>query len=267
MDSAGAMTEEAAESLLISTPAEGVLLLTINRPRKANSLSVELVDRLCGTLEAARADDAVRCIVLTGSDKLFSAGSDISGMVERGIDWYLDETRIRRWFEIQDFPKPIVAAVNGGAIGGGCELAMLCDIVIAGETAFFAQGEINIGTIPGDGGSQRLPRHVGKSLAMQMILTGERISAGQALAAGLVSEVVEPEATVARAVEIASLIAAKAPLSVQLAKRSALAAFSLPLDQGLLFERQMVVETFKTEDRAEGMRAFLEKRSPVYRGR
>lgn len=252
--------------LLSAQPAEGVLLLTINRPRRANALSVALVDQLCAELDRARTDDRARCVVLTGAGKLFSAGSDISGMVERGVDWYLDETRIRRWYEIQDFSKPIIAAVNGGAIGGGCELAMLCDIVIASEQAYFAQGEINIGTIPGDGGSQRLPRHVGKSLAMQMILTGDRITAQQALTGGLVSEVVPADRTVPRAIEIAATIAAKAPLSVQLAKRSALAAFSLPLDQGLLFERQMVVETFKTDDRAEGMRAFLEKRPPNYRG-
>lgn len=253
--------------LLAQRPVPGVLLLTINRPQKANSLSEALVEQLAQELGQAQSDPQILCVVITAAGKMFSAGSDISGMVQRGVDWYLDEARLRRWFEIQDFPKPIIAAVNGGAIGGGCELAMMCDIIIAADLAFFAQGEINIGTIPGDGGTQRLPRVVGKSLAMQMILTGERITADRALSAGLVSEVVPDHGLLARAVELAALIATKAPGSVRLAKRAALAAFSLPLEEGLLFEREMVRETFKTEDRAEGMRAFLEKRPPVYCGR
>ena len=257
---------DAEQLVLAEKPAAGVLVLTLNRPRKANALSAELIEQLCAYLEAARNDTDVRCIVLTGTRNVFSAGSDISGMVGQGVDWYLDEKRLERWYAIQDFPKPVIAAVNGAAIGGGCELAMLCDIIIAGDNAFFAQGEIGIGTIPGDGGSQRLPRQVGKSLAMQMILTGERIDAPRALSAGLVSEVVPVDQTVQRAVEIATVIASRAPLSVQLAKRATLASFSLPLSEGLLFERQMVVETFKTQDRAEGMRAFLEKRQPHYRG-
>lgn len=256
----------AGQLVLVDQPTTGVLVLTLNRPHKANSLSAELIEQLCGHLEAAREDPDIRCVVLTGTAKAFSAGSDISGMADQGVDWYLDEKRLERWYAIQDFPKPLIAAVNGAAIGGGCELAMLCDIIIAGDNAFFAQGEINIGTIPGDGGSQRLPRQVGKSLAMQMILTGERIYAPRALAAGLVSEVVPVDQTVQRAAEIGTVIASRAPLSVQLAKRSTLASFSLPLNEGLLFERQMVVETFKTKDRAEGMRAFLEKRPPQYRG-
>lgn len=253
--------------LLAQRPAPGVLLLTINRPQKANSLSEELVEQLANELGRAQNDPQISSVVITAAGKVFSAGSDISGMVQRGVDWYLDEGRLRRWFEIQNFPKPIIAAVNGGAIGGGCELAMLCDIIIAADTAFFAQGEINIGTIPGDGGTQRLPRVVGKSLAMQMILSGERITAERAMMSGLVSEVVPADRLVARAVELAALIATRAPGSVRLAKRAALAAFSLPLEEGLLFEREMVRETFKTEDRAEGMQAFLEKRAPIYRGR
>lgn len=256
-----------APLVLAATPTDGVLLLTLNRPAKANALSTELVIELCEKLRQAQQGSEIRCIVLAGSPRIFSAGADIKGMVERGIDWYLDPERLARWAEIQDCATPMIAAVNGGAIGGGCELAMLCDIIVAGEDAFFAQGEITIGVIPGDGGTQRLPRHLGKSLAMQMILTGERIDARRAYEAGLVSEVVASERTVARAIEIAGVIASRPPLSVRLAKRAALAAYALPLQEGLLFERRMVAETFATEDRAEGMRAFLEKRPPRYRGR
>ncbi|MFP5406434.1 MAG: enoyl-CoA hydratase-related protein [Gammaproteobacteria bacterium] len=160
-----------------------------------------------------------------------------------------------------------IAAVNGPAIGGGCELAMLCDIIVAGDDASFGQGEITIGVIPGDGGTQRLPRAVGKSLALQMILTGERIDAERACAAGLVSEVVPAARAVTRAVEIATVIASRAPLSAQRAKRAALAACELPLAEGLVFEREMVTEVFGTRDREEGMRAFLEKRAPRYIGK
>lgn len=253
--------------VLIQRPQPGVLVLTLNRPRKANSLSTELVAQLCEQLRLAALDAATRCVVLTGSDRIFSAGADISGMVERGVDWYLDAGRLEHWRQIQDFPKPLIAAVNGPAIGGGCELAMLCDMIIAGDSASFGQGEMSIGIIPGDGGSQRLPRSVGKSLAMYMILTGERIPAQRALQAGLAAEVVPAAQTVARAIEIATLIASRAPLSAQRAKQSALAAYALPLHEGLLFERQMVTEVFKTADRLEGMRAFLEKRAPHYQGK
>ncbi|MGB3288104.1 MAG: enoyl-CoA hydratase-related protein [Burkholderiaceae bacterium] len=248
-------------------PAAGVLLLTLNRPEKANSLSTELIVQLCAHMRTAADDQAIACVVLTGSDRIFSAGADISGMATRGVDWYLDPERLERWYEIQDFRKPVIAAVNGPAIGGGCELAMLCDIIIAGETASFSQGEITVGVIPGDGATQRLPRQVGKSLAMQMILSGERIAAQRALQAGLVSEVVPAAKTVDRAIEIAALIATRPPLSVQQAKQAVLASYRLPLDEGLKFERQRVVDVFKTEDRLEGMRAFLEKRPPAYRGK
>jgi enoyl-CoA hydratase/carnithine racemase len=255
------------ELVWADNPARGVLVLTLNRPLKANSLSTELIQQLCRRLREALADSAVACVVLTGSERIFSAGADISGMANQGVEWYLNPERLARWREIQDFAKPIIAAVNGPAIGGGCELAMLCDVIIAGENASFGQGEIAVGIIPGDGGTQRLPRAVGKSLAMQMILTGERISAQRACQAGLVSEVVPTAHTIVRAVEIASVIASRAPLSVQLAKRAALAAWQLPLKEGLDFERSMVVEAFKTEDRAEGMNAFLQKRPPHYHGK
>jgi enoyl-CoA hydratase/carnithine racemase len=255
-----------SDLILASAPAAGVLALRLNRPRKANSLSKDLVLDLCARLDRAASDAAVRCVVLAGSERIFSAGADISGMAARGVDWYADPERLERWREIQDFPKPVVAAVNGPAIGGGCELAMLCDVVVAGESAAFSQGEINIGVLPGDGGTQRLPRAVGKSLAMQMILTGQPIGARRALEAGLVSEVVADADAFSRAVEIAVQIAAHAPQSVRLAKRAVRAAYEMPLSEGLAFERARVVEAFATRDLAEGMRAFLEKRPPRYTG-
>lgn len=265
--SAATPAAPSADLVLADRPADGVLLLRINRPAKANSLSRPLVERLCGLLREAAADDSTRCVVLTGSDRIFSAGADIAGMVEQGSAWYDDPVRLASWAEIQDFPKPMIAAVSGPAIGGGCELAMLCDIIVAAETASFAQGEINIGALPGDGGTQRLPRTVGKSLAMQIILSGQAIPAQQACQAGLVSEVVSGRPVVERAIEIASQIATHAPLSLQLAKRAVLAAFSLPLAEGLAFEHARVMDVFLTRDREEGMKAFLEKRKPVYQGR
>lgn len=259
---------EADTDLVLSHVAQpGVLVLTLNRPHKANALSTPLIIALCQHLQAAREDPDIACVVLTGSERLFSAGADISGMVDHGVEWYRDPERLARWQAIQDFPKPLLAAVNGPAIGGGCELAMLCDLIVAGDNARFSQGEINIGIIPGDGGTQRLPRTLGKSLAMYMVLTGDPISAQRALQAGLVLEVVPVADTVSRAVAIGQRIAAHAPLSVQQAKRCVLAAFEHPLAQGLAFEQQKVIELFHTEDRLEGMQAFLEKRAPKYQGR
>ncbi|HXE17975.1 MAG TPA: enoyl-CoA hydratase-related protein [Castellaniella sp.] len=256
------------DTLVLAEVREGgVMVLTLNRPRKANSLSTELMVELCAHLREADENPDVRCVVLTGSERIFSAGSDISGMVHQGVDWYLDPQRLERWHQIEEFPKPLIAAVNGPAIGGGLELALLCDLVVAGDGASFGQGEITIGVIPGDGGTQRLPRAVGKALSMYMILSGERIPAMRALQAGLVAEVVPAAQVVPRATEIAAIIASRAPLSVQYAKRAAREAFEQPLSQGLAFERQMVTEVFKTADRAEGMQAFLEKRPPEYSGR
>ena len=261
------VTPDGDALVLRQIAAPGVLVLTLNRPAKANSLSAELLTLLVGHLDDARHDDAIACVVLTGSSRVFSAGSDISGMAHQGVDWYVAQDRLDRWALIQDFPKPLIAAVNGHALGGGCELSMLCDIIIAGDNAQFRQAEIGIGLIPGDGGTQRLPRAVGKSLAMQMILTGQPIDAQRALQAGLVSEIVPQDRTVARAVEIGTQIAAHAPQSVQLAKRATRAAFELPLSEGLLFERARVQDVFATEDSHEGLQAFLEKRPPRYRGR
>ena len=244
-----------------------MLLITLNRPAKRNALSVALLGELAGELERARDDDSVRCVVLAGNERAFSAGSDIQEMAQRGLAAIESPDRVRAWSTIEAFPKPIVAAVAGFAFGGGHELAMLADIVIAGETARFGQPEINIGVLPGDGGTQRITRATGKSLAMKMILTGEPVDAETALRAGLVAEVVPQEKTLERALRIAVTIAEKPPITVRLAKRAVLEAFETTLGAGLRAERQAIGLAFNTEDRKEGMTAFLEKRRPRFKGK
>jgi enoyl-CoA hydratase len=253
--------------VLDSRPRDGVLVLTLNRPEKRNALSRALLSQMASHLEGAGSDDSVRCVVLAGAGKAFSAGADIGDMVERGLDSYLDPERLAPWQAIENFPKPLIAAIHGYALGGGCELAMLCDIIVAASDARFGQPEINIGVLPGDGGTQRLPRLVGKNLAMRMILAGEFIEAPEAERRGLVAETVAPERLMARAVELAGTIAERPAIALQLAKRAVLSAFEMPLSEGLPFEREQVTKAFATEDRAEGMRAFLEKRPPRFTGR
>ncbi len=267
-----AMTEttelrDREQLVLADRPAAGVLLLTLNRPQKLNALSKALLDVLRDHLAAAEADGGIGCVVLTGAGRAFSAGADISDMLERGVASYADPERLECWRAIENFSKPIIAAVNGYALGGGLELALLCDIVIAAEGARFATPEITIGSFPGDGGTQRLPRIVGKSFAMQMVLTGEMVDAALAERKGLVSEVVSSERLLPRVAEIAGSIAAKSDAITPFAKRAVLAAFETTLDEGLRHERQLTMEAFATEDRTEGLRAFAEKRSPAFKGR
>lgn len=260
-------SSQPSDLISTSTDTAGVLFLTLNRPEKLNALSRQLLQSLGSLLTAAQRCSDIRCVVLTGSQRSFSVGADVQDFAQRGVLAYLDPERLGAWSVIENFRKPIVAGVNGYAIGGGCELAMLCDIVVAGENAQFGQGEIGIGSIPGDGGTQRLPRFVGKSLAMQLILTGQPITASQALQGGLVSEVVPVDQTVARALEIAQRIAELPPMAVELAKAAVLASFELPLQEGLLRERALVEKTFDTEDRTEGLKAFFEKRKPRFIGK
>jgi enoyl-CoA hydratase len=247
-----------SQTILRATPRPGVLHLTLNRPEKRNALNVEMLGALAAALEAASAEPAVRCVVLSG---------DITEMVEGGLAVLESEARDGAWKTIEGFPKPLVAAVVGFAYGGGHELAMLCDIVIAGENARFGQPEINIGILPGDGATQRIPRSVGKSLAMKLILSGEPIDAATALAAGLVAEVVPHEAVLNRALDLAAKIAEKSPVALQLAKQAVLAAYDSSLSEGLKEERRILARAFATEDREEGMKAFLEKRPPNWKGR
>ena len=254
-------------TLAVQAPEDGVRLITLQRPEALNALNTELLGELAAELDAAECDAETRVVVVTGSRKAFAAGADIKEMAERDLVGILNDPRVAHWQRITAFAKPLIAAVNGFALGGGCELAMHADILIAGEDARFGQPEINLGIIPGAGGTQRLLRAVGKSLAMQMVLTGEAIDARHALRAGLVSEVTQPEFTVERALQVARVIARKAPLAVRMAKEALLKAQDTDLASGLRFERHAFTLLAGTADREEGIRAFQEKRPARFLGR
>ncbi|MCW8891286.1 MAG: 2,3-dehydroadipyl-CoA hydratase [Sedimenticola sp.] len=250
----------------VDTPSQGVQLIRLNRPEAHNALRTALLGELADALTEAEQDDQVRVIVLTGSEKVFAAGADIKEMAELNpVDIWKDK-RPQHWNGIKAFQKPIITAVNGYCLGGGMELALCADIIIAGENAQFGQPEINLGIIPGAGGTQRLIRSVGKSLAMKLILSGEFINAREALAACLVAEVTQPELTLKRATELATTIASKSPVAVRIAKEAILAAYETPLSQGLELERKAFLFLASTEDRQEGIQAFMEKRVPQFKG-
>ncbi|NLW06140.1 MAG: 2,3-dehydroadipyl-CoA hydratase [Pseudomonadaceae bacterium] len=253
-------------NLLIQGPDKGVLLLTLNRPEALNALNTALLGELAAALDAAEADPATRAVVITGSERAFAAGADINEMAARDLVGILEDPRVAHWQRLARFPKPIIAAINGFALGGGCELAMHADILIAGENARFGQPEINLGIMPGAGGTQRLTRAVGSALAMHLALTGEQISAQRALQAGLISEICPTELTVERAISIAETIASKAPLAVRLTKEAIHKASDLDLAAGLRFERHAFTILAGTADRAEGLKAFQEKRQPKFTG-
>ena len=244
----------------------GVRLITLQRPQALNALTTQLLGELADELNAAQSDHNTHAVVITGSAKAFAAGADINEMAERNLVGILDDPRQASWQTLTRFSKPLIAAVNGFALGGGCELAMHADIIIAGEDARFGQPEINLGIMPGAGGTQRLLRAVGKSMAMQMVLTGEPISARQALRSGLVSEVTQPEFTVERALHIAHSIATKAPLAVRLAKEALLKAMDTDLASGLRLERHAFTLLAGTRDRDEGILAFQDKRPAHFSG-
>jgi enoyl-CoA hydratase len=244
-----------------------VLLLTLNRPEKLNALSKGLLKRLGDVLSDAERDTSLACVVLTGAGRAFAAGADISDMLARGVESYVDPERLACWRTIENFGKPIIAAVNGFAFGGGLELALLCDVVVAAENATFATPEIKVGSFPGDGGTQRLPRLVGKSFAMQMVLTGEMVDAALAERKGLVSEVVPAERLLPRALQIAGAVAERSAAITPYAKKAVLAAFETSLSEGLRIEHCLTVEAFAREDRMEGLRAFAEKRPPAFKDR
>ncbi|MCZ4303358.1 enoyl-CoA hydratase-related protein [Zoogloeaceae bacterium G21618-S1] len=258
---------EIRDGLRIDGPDAGVLEIRLDRPEARNALSTSLLRGIAGRLAEAEADEAVRCVVLTGGETVFAAGADLGEMAAKDMQAVLLETRPALFAAIARFPKPVVAAVCGYALGGGCELAMHADIIVAGASAQFGQPEIKLGIMPGAGGTQRLTRAVGKSLAMKMVLAGEFISAHEALAAGLVAEVVDDAACLPRARELARKIAGQAPLAVRLAKDAVLQAFETPLTAGIALERRNFVVLAGTDDRNEGVRAFLEKRKPVWTGR
>jgi enoyl-CoA hydratase/carnithine racemase len=253
--------------VLFERPAEHVGLVRINRPEARNALNLEVRKLLARYLAECGEDTAIRAIVLTGNDKSFAAGADIKEMADAGTIEMLQRGVHRLWRAIAGCPKPVIAAVSGYALGGGCELAMTCDIIVAGESARFGQPEVNIGIIPGGGATQRLTRAIGKYKAMKYILTGELFSAREALDMGLASEVVPDPEVEGRAIDLARQIAALPPLAVQLAKEAVLAGMDAPLTSALALEAKSSQILFSSQDQKEGMRAFIEKRKPKFTGR
>lgn len=241
--------------------------IQLNRPKELNALNLRLMQELRDALKALDEDDQVRVIVISGNDKAFAAGADIKQMAGKtAIDMY-NVDQFSTWDTIKKIKKPIIAAVSGFALGGGCELAMLCDMIVASESARFGQPEIKIGVMPGAGGTQRLTRAVGKALAMEMVLTGKFITANEALQAGLINKIVPVELYLTEAFRLAAEIAQLSPLAVKMAKESVLRAFDSTLEEGLHFERKNFYLLFASEDQKEGMRAFMEKRAPVFTGK
>lgn len=260
---------EADEPLVIRTCLDGVETLRLNRPDARNALSDELRAQLADAIGAADADDQVRCLVIAGGKDYFAAGADIHALRDRDLPGTLASARGRSlWQTVAGCTKPIIAAVSGYALGGGFELVLACDMVIAAESAEFGTPEITLGIIPGGGGTQRLARVIGKQRAMEMVLTGKRISAEEAFHYGLVNEVVSKRQDwLERAFEVASVIARRAPVAARMAKQAVLAAEEMPLTAGLAHERRLFEIAMATEDRVEGMNAFIEKRKPAFKGR
>ncbi|ROR24283.1 enoyl-CoA hydratase [Comamonas sp. BIGb0124] len=256
------------QNILVRTEGEKVGLITLNRPKQLNALNDELMDELGQALLAFDADPAIGAIVITGSEKAFAAGADISRMAGYGFaDAYGGNYISRNWEAVAKVRKPVIAAVSGYALGGGCELAMMCDMLIAAENARFGQPEIKLGVIPGAGGTQRLPRAVGKAKAMDLALTGRMMDAGEAERAGLVSRIVPTDKLLEEALGAALLIAGYGQLAVMAAKESVNRAFESGLGDGIQFERRLFHALFGTEDQKEGMQAFVEKRQPVFKNR
>ena len=255
------------ENITVETRGN-VGVIALNRPQAMNALCAALITELGQALDAFESDDAVGAIVLTGSEKAFAAGADIKEMAERGyMDVYLSNFITNGWEQITKCRKPIVAAVAGFALGGGCEVAMMCDFILAGDNAKFGQPEITIGTIPGAGGTQRLTRAIGKSKAMEMCLTGRMMDAAEAERAGLVSRIIPVAELVDEAVKVAGKIANLSRPIVMLCKEAVNAAFETGLAQGITFERRLFHSTFATEDQKEGMAAFVEKRKPAFKNK
>ena len=254
-------------TLILTSVVEHAGLIQINRPQQLNALNTVVMEELVVALEEFDRNDQVGCIVITGHQRAFAAGADIKEMVDATAVEMLKRNSIARWDRIRQIKKPVIAAVSGFCLGGGCELAMACDLIVASESAQFGQPEINIGVIPGAGGTQRLTRALGKSRAMELILTGRYLSAREAEQFGLVAHVVPLEVYLDEALKLANEIAARPPIAVRFAKEAINKAFETPLSEGLEFERLLFYFLFATEDQKEGMRAFVEKRKAEWTGR
>ena len=250
---------------IIVTKQDGYAIVQINRPDVLNALNIALMEELVSALEVLDKDGEVRAMILTGNEKAFAAGADIKEMADASAVEMLIRDQFARWDRIRKIKKPIIAAVSGFALGGGCELSMTCDMIIASETAKFGQPEINIGVMPGAGGTQRLTRAVGKAKAMEMVLTGKMISADEALRWGLVNKVVPVEYYLEEAKALAKEIASKPPIAVRLAKEAVLKSFDTTIEGGLEFERKNFYLLFASDDQKEGMKAFVEKRKPEWK--
>ena len=258
---------EAPLVVVAREPERLIATVTLNRPERLNALSEPLMAELVGALVELDADKAIRCIVLTGSEQAFAAGADIGELANASAIDMLETRRRDRWADIRAVRTPLVAAVSGYCLGGGCELAMCCDLIVASETAQFGQPETALGLLPGAGGTQRLTHAVGKALAMDVILSGRRLTAQVALAAGLVARVVPAETWLADAQALAAEIAARGPIANRLAKEAVNRAHEGPLSLGLDYERRLLALALASEDAKEGLNAFLEKRPPAFRGR
>ena len=251
----------------VSVDEHGAALLRLNRPEARNALSAEMREEIAAALERLDADPEVRCTVIAGCDEFFAAGADIKAMAARPVDAAPDPKGMEFWIRLTAIRKPTIAAVSGYAFGGGCELALACDMIVCDEKTRFGQPEITLGIIPGGGGSQRLARAIGKQRAMEYVLTGRRWDAETAERWGLVNKVAKKGRWLEEAIELARLIAERPPLAVRLAKQAVLAAEQTSLEQGLRLERELFDQAMATEDRVEGMNAFLEKRPPRFQGR
>jgi len=252
---------------IVASIRDNVGWIRLNRPEVLNALNLQLVSELVTVLTEMDRDDHVRCMVITGNEKAFAAGADIPEMAEASSVEMLIQDQFAEWDRIRKLAKPLIAAVNGYALGGGCELAMACDLIVASETAVFGQPEILLGIMPGAGGTQRLTRAIGKVRAMEMVLTGRSMTAREALQAGLINRVVPPELVEAEAMNLAKKIAQQPPVAVRVAKQAVLKAMDTTLETGLDYEQKLFYFLFSTEDQKEGMRAFVEKRKPRFQGK
>jgi enoyl-CoA hydratase len=253
--------------MILSETHGRVGLITLNRPQAMNALNNQLMRELMDALEAFDKNESIGAMVITGNEKAFAAGADIKEMADLSIEQMMDRDHLAVFGRIRTIRKPVIAAVSGWALGGGCEVALSCDMIVASESARFGQPEINIGVIPGAGGTQRLPRAVGKAIAMEMILNDRRLTAQEAYQLGMVNGVVPVETYLDEALKLAQEIASRAPIAVRAAKKMINQAYERTLTEGLTTEKQEFYNLFATEDQKEGMQAFIEKRQPQWKGK